>query len=39
MTDKAKQDSSPCSETLDDVDDVTDADEASANFDAEEVAE
>ena len=36
MTDK---NGSPCGEVLDDVDDVTDANEADADFDAEEVSE
>lgn len=34
-----KEETKPCAETLDDVDDVVDADEADADFDAEEVAE
>lgn len=36
MTDNNGQ---PCKDVLDDVDDVTDADEAAADFDAEEVPE
>lgn len=36
MTDK---DGRPCTDVLEDVDDVTEADEANADFDAEEVSE
>lgn len=39
MTDKKKDPEQPCSETLDDLDDVTEADEEAADFDAEEASE